>query len=390
MTRVVVYTVALMVACESHGSSAPNFGAIADPLELPAKAALAPLGNPAGESAPPPSARCKVVTKKVHGKKRRVRVCRKTPPKPTVPSAGTITVQIPVGKDAGPMAFGFGSLWVRNQSDATISRVDAQTNQVVATIPVGHGVGVITTGDGAVWTNNFDDDSVSRIDPETSTVTATISLGQDAAPATGIAITPGAVWVTGHHAGKLYRIDPATNAVIASIVIGPEGPNGAGSIQISRGALWVATGSSGFVLRVDPATDAVVARISVPCNGAPGAADDNAVWVSSGICRTAQGGAITRIDPETNTVVATVSQKDLGGYPIGLADGLGAVWAVVIGGPGLPGGLARIDPATNRVAARLNLPQRAGLIPDVAVAAGAVWVTDYDRLLRIQPVSSGK
>jgi virginiamycin B lyase len=329
------------------------------------------------------------VIKKVHGKKRRVRVCRKMPAKPALPSAGTITAQIPVGKDAGSIAFGFGSLWVRNQTDATVSRVDPQTNQVVATIPVGHGVGFIAAGEGAVWTNNFDDDSVSRIDPETNSVTATIDLGQDAAPATGIAITPGSVWVTGHHAGKLFRIDAATNTVVASIVVAPAGPNGAGSIQLSRGALWVATGfSGGFLLRVDPATGAVVARISVACNGAPGAADDTAVWVSSGICGQ---GSVTRIDPETNTVVATVSRNDLGGYPIGLADGLGALWGVVnrgrVGVNGEPDLLVRIDPATNRVAARLNLPQRAGLIPDVAVTAGAIWVTDYDQLLRIQPAS---
>jgi len=307
------------------------------------------------------------------------RLTRRSQP-PPFPSAGVITDQIRVGTDAGPIAVGFGSLWVRNQSDGTVSRVDPEAKQVVATIRVGHGVGGITAGEGAVWTNNFDDDSVSRIDPATNTATATINLGVDAAPATGIATTAGAVWVAGHHAGKLFRIDPTTNAVIASISVAPEGSNGPGSVRISRGALWVDAGTTaGSLVRVDPATNAVVATIKVPCNGAPGTADDQAVWVSSGICGK---GSITRIDPETNTVAATV-QKDLGGYPIGLASGLGSIWAV-IGGQGVPGGLARVDPQSNQVVAKLKLPQNTGLIPDAAVAAGAVWVTDYDRLLRVQ------
>jgi YVTN family beta-propeller protein len=311
------------------------------------------------------------------------RLTRAAKPPAPFPSAGVITAQIPIGRDGGPIASGFGSLWVRNQTDGTVSRVDPEANQVVATIPVGRGVGGIAAGEGAVWTANFDDSTVSRIDPDTNQVVATVSLGgtgSDAAPI-GVATTPGAVWVGGHHAGRLFRIDTQTNAVVASVAVGPAASSGPGGVEISQGDVWVAVSNTGSVVRVDPATNAIVATVNTgPCIGPPGAADNSAVWMSSGVCGT---GEITRIDPATNSVVATV-REDLGGYPIGLASGLGSIWAV-IGGQGMPGILARIDPQTNRVVGRVNLPQNTGLIPDVAVAAGAVWVTDYDRLLRIQP-----
>jgi DNA-binding beta-propeller fold protein YncE len=304
----------------------------------------------------------------------------KARPKP-MPAAGTITSRIRVGSDAGSLAFGFGSLWVRDQTDGTVSRVDPQTNNVVATIRVPFGVGGIAAGEGAVWTSNFEENSVSRIEPASNKITATVDLGPDGAPA-GVATTPGAVWVAGHHSGLLYRIDPQTNAVVASVAVGPAGSGGPAGVEVSAGAVWVVVHNASSVVKVDPATNAVVATMHLACVDGEGAADDDTdLWIPSGFCGS---GTVRRIDEATNTVVATVQEHLAGAWPIALAAGLGSIWAV--NGPSrFPDMLARIDPQTNRVVGRLALPQIVGTNPRIAVAEGAVWVTDSRLLLRVQP-----
>jgi virginiamycin B lyase len=302
--------------------------------------------------------------------------CRRK--KASLPLAGVVTNQIAVGRDAGPIAVGFGSLWVRNQSDGTVSRVDPATNQVIATIPVGRGVGRISVGEGAIWTANFGDGTVSRIDPDTNQVVATLTPGT---PGTdtglfGVATTPGAVWIGAHHAGQLYRLDPQTNAVVASITVGPAGAGGPSGIEISQGALWVNVPNISAVVRIDPATNAVVATITMPCTGEEGTADEAAVWVALGGCVSA---GIDRIDPQTNAIAATV-QNNLGGQTQAAATGLGSIWAVIF-----PDRLVRIDPQTNRVVASLRLPQATSGNADVAIAGSEVWVSDYNQLLRLRP-----
>jgi YVTN family beta-propeller protein len=49
------------------------------------------------------------------------------------------------------VATGFGSVWVTNYDDGTVSRVDPATNEVVATIEVGRHPDHIAAGEGGVW-----------------------------------------------------------------------------------------------------------------------------------------------------------------------------------------------------------------------------------------------
>jgi len=54
---------------------------------------------------------------------------------------------------------------VTNELDDTVSRIDPQENRVVETIAVGAGPGAITVGAGAVWVANNHDGTVTRIEP---------------------------------------------------------------------------------------------------------------------------------------------------------------------------------------------------------------------------------
>jgi YVTN family beta-propeller protein len=87
------------------------------------------------------------------------------------------------------------SAWSRRfrsgDGDDAVTRIDAASGSTT-TIPVGDGPSAIAVGAGAVWVVNRDDATVSRIDPETNEVVATIALAHRPA---GIAVSDDTVWV---------------------------------------------------------------------------------------------------------------------------------------------------------------------------------------------------
>ena len=116
-------------------------------------------------------------------------------------------------------------------SDAgpTLTRIDPARSAVAARIKVElrkpcpavpPGCGEAAAGNGAVWVSHSTDNTVSRIDPQTNGVIATIKVGSHP---DGIALSPSAVWVANSGDPSVSRIDPATNRVVATIRVGPVG-----------------------------------------------------------------------------------------------------------------------------------------------------------------------
>jgi YVTN family beta-propeller protein len=103
---------------------------------------------------------------------------------------------IAVGADPAAVALGFGSIWVANKGDGTVSRIQLGASGQparVRTITVGERPVDIAAGEGGVWVANARGHTVSRIDPATNRVTRTIDLHN---PPAGIAVGAGRVWVT--------------------------------------------------------------------------------------------------------------------------------------------------------------------------------------------------
>jgi len=357
---------------------------------------------------------CRVVRKKVHGKKKRVRVCHRakrptrhpqpppppppppTPPPPPPPLTGIgglhSTAAVPIlGTPVGGAA-GFGSVWVRTGTQ--LFRIDPAAGKVTATIndlpsSPDRFVEPVATGEGAVWTSNIAAGTVTRIDPATNKVVATIPvwptntgcLGDPtttcSAPDT-IATTPGAVWVVLHHEWQVVRIDPATNTVVARISIG-SGPAGQGpeGLASSSGAVYVAgndpgTGKS-FLKRIDPATNAIAPVVEIPDGaGCDAKATDGAyVWLEAGGC---DSGSLDEIDAASASIAAHV---DVGGPVFGLAVGAGSAWAATGNNE-----LLRIDPATHAITGRLQFPAGPGAW--MWWGNGAVWLGLQNVVYRIE------
>ena len=122
-------------------------------------------------------------------------------------------------------------------------RLDVAAPQTT-TISVGQEpVGIASTGD-AVWVANSGDGTVSRIDPETNEVVATIEVG--GAPEE-VAAHEFSVWVYDAESRKVVEIDPSSNEVVQEY--GNEWPEGTHlDLAVKRNkTLWMA----------DPATQTV-------------------------------------------------------------------------------------------------------------------------------------
>lgn len=127
----------------------------------------------------------------------------------------------------GPMAYGFGSLWVLGEE---LERLSPTTMRRIATVDLAGGLGGIATGVGSVWVTNDESGAVVRIDPQQEAVLRTYDVsGQPF----GVAVGAGAVWVASD-TGAVARIDPLTHEV-ETVAVGGAPRN----VAFAPGGVWI-------------------------------------------------------------------------------------------------------------------------------------------------------
>jgi YVTN family beta-propeller protein len=111
-----------------------------------------------------------------------------------------------VGNGPTAVLLAFGSIWVTNHLDGTVSRLDPSTGRVEALISVGDGPNALVAAGGSLWVANEFDDSISQIDPATNAREQTMPVGSAAA---SLAADGDGLWLavgasaTEHHGGAL-------------------------------------------------------------------------------------------------------------------------------------------------------------------------------------------
>lgn len=282
---------------------------------------------------------------------------------------------VKVGRAPVAVALTPGAVWVLDQGDGRLRRVDPQTSR-----PVGRGVRVgssplaLAAGESALWV--LDGRSgVTRVDPSTGR-----PLGRPVAVTdpNGIVAGAGGVWVSSRQGRTVTRIDPRTLRPDRPIRVGA----GPADLAVSGGVVWVAEADAGAVRRIDPATGAVSPPIKVAEEQVLALAGDEA-GVYAAVSKTALNDElfVVRLDPETQRP-AGEPVPITGGVPLRLAVGAGSVWTTDVGSrlPGTPrrgGALLRISGEQKRAAMRVA--SIAGRPSAVAVGRDDVWVTDSTR-----------
>ena len=129
--------------------------------------------------------------------------------------------------------FSDGKAFLTSPDTGEVFVVDAKTNTIVDTIKVGEGPRFISSGGGSVWVLNQDDGKVVRIDSVTKKVTASI----DAKLSGGggdITYGEGAVWVT-MPGIPVVKINAETNTVMKQY----KGYGMGDAIRVAYGSIWV-------------------------------------------------------------------------------------------------------------------------------------------------------
>jgi DNA-binding SARP family transcriptional activator/DNA-binding beta-propeller fold protein YncE len=288
------------------------------------------------------------------------------------PESNEIVDRIEVGLLPSAVATGAGNVFVLNQGETTVSKIDATTHRVTRTIPLTEtanevGATAIAFGHGAAWIGDGNAATVSRVDSAQVRSDPPVRIHpRFESDVLLIATDATAVWVVSARRSTIYKLDPVSTRTLSRARV-PATPIG---VAAGRGAVWMTSirpvrtpgtiATSGALTRIDPATLAVVSEASLPFTPSGLAVGFGAVWVAVN-----SQNAVLRIDPRTSSVETTIV---VGDGPNALAVGSDAIW--VVNAKGLT--LSRVDPKTNKVVATVRLSGTPGAI---ASGGGKIWVT---------------
>jgi len=203
------------------------------------------------------------------------------------------------------------TIYVTNEKDNTVSVINGQTNNVVATISVGNGpdgVGVNPETD-MIYVANWGNNTVNVINGQTNNVVAIISVGNEP-DAVGVNPTTDMIYVANWGNNTVNVINGQTNNVFQTISVGNE-PYAIG-VNPTTNMIYVANIADNTVSVINGQTSTVVQTINVgiyPTGVRVNPITDMIYVVNCG------NNTVSVINGQTSTVVATIS---VGNYPFGV------------------------------------------------------------------------
>ena len=265
--------------------------------------------------------------------------------------------------------------WLLNRAQ-TISLVDVTERSLVRTFGIpATPAGIAAASDG-LWVGDSANPSVLKLDTETARVVEKISTpplevvsawrtreGDPFLDAGQMILTERALWFLSGHA-TLTRIDARRGKVEARIR--HEGIPGAGPAYVAADAeaVWVYAPAGATLTRIDPETNEVVSSTELMASG-PMAAVFGSVWVAD-----IQNNQVLQLAPGSatgSTAPSVVRSVAVGGFPVGVAAGAGALWVAVADGT-----VAKVDPLSGEVTDTIMV---GGNLGGIYADEDTVWVT---------------
>jgi YVTN family beta-propeller protein len=272
-----------------------------------------------------------------------------------------VTRSFPVGREPRALAVAFGSIWVANYADTTVTRIDRTTGHT-STIPVyGHPTGIVAFRT-SIWVWTLEGLLVA-VDPRFDTSGHPIHLQAQAPNAGkvlgGIATGGGFLWAAAPPE-TVIRIDPADPSHFLPIVpdAGVQGP-----IDYRDGQAWVA--GSDKVFPIDAQTG--IARSTIPVGIARDlTVTDTDLWIVSGDASHigGVGPALRRLDLESRLIADTIV---VGRDAVSVTAAGGSIWVA----SGSDGTVSRIDPEHNRVVDSISVGESPTAL---AADENGVWI----------------
>jgi YVTN family beta-propeller protein len=124
-----------------------------------------------------------------------------------------------------------------------VVRIDPSTNQVTTSLTTGRWVHSLAADGALIWATNFRDGTLSVIDAQRPEVVATTPIGNRPG---GVAIGDGSLWVTPHRRNSLLRLDPSVNLEAAAA------PDVARTIDVESGTVYLRCSGDGSPTAIIP------------------------------------------------------------------------------------------------------------------------------------------
>ena len=272
------------------------------------------------------------------------------------PQTNKVVEVISVGQDPGQVAVAGDFVFVVNDVDETVSRVDLSSGRIRTISGLNTPLGLIAEGADGVWLGSRQAEEVVRLDAATAVVTDRIKL--EGLPPIFVAVGAGSLWVA-HALFEVSRVSLETGKLLKRFEVGQTPVE----VAYGEGAAWVVVNSATRVSRIDEADDSV---LPIQIGGGPSdvAVGFGSVWVTN-----VDERSVWRLDPVVGRTEAIVP---VGKLPWEITTGAGAVWVTNADS----GTVSRIDPKTNSVVATIELGYKPhGLV----VSGGALWVSVAER-----------
>ena len=259
---------------------------------------------------------------------------------------------IPIDGNPVAIAAGPAGVYVASEREGIVWRIDPRTRGVVRKRGAPYDVHDIAVGFGSVWLADGADGTVTRIDDHLREVKDIISLPgrQPGPPAFWIATGLGRVWVT--RGASVVEINPKNDHVIGQVAT----PRPAG-LAVGLGAVWVASGRR--FTRFEPGKPPV--RMSagpLPAAVLAPAIGQRSVW-------SIDYNALGEVSRISGGSLAFIRGR-LGRYPLDVAVDDHAAWTI-----DTQGMVTRIDPASNKAVDRI--PTAPTIRSALATADGMLW-----------------
>jgi DNA-binding SARP family transcriptional activator/streptogramin lyase len=274
------------------------------------------------------------------------------------PSTGKVLDVIKVGRQPVALAVVDDAVWVSNNEDETVTRVNLKTGHTDTVGGLRPPADLVADGKRHLWVTTGAYEQVTRIDMRTLHKDVVVPLAGNTFL---LGVGAGSLWVTVTppnlgDPGTVARINLETAKVERIFKVGPFPVD----VKVGQGAAWVTNGADASVSRIS-LRDGSVERIPIGLTPGPLAIAFGSLWIIAGEGR----DTVWRLNPETRQPDAVIK---VGKYPFNItADGRG-LWVALREA----GTIVRIDPRTDRVTRTVRL----GYKPQgMAVGDGALWVT---------------
>lgn len=267
-----------------------------------------------------------------------------------------VIATIPVGSPETPIAIG-NLLYVPNSDHGTVSVIDTRSNEVVATIPVGRRPLTPVAVGHLLYVPNSDDGTVSVIDTSSNEVVATIPVGER--PLTPVAVGH-LLYVPDNYGRTVWVIDTTLNEVVGRIRVGfqPTTPVAVGHL------LYVPNSQDNTISVIDTTLNQVVETIKVGAGPSTPVAVGHLLYVPN-----TGEDTVSVIDTTVNQVVDTIEVGRRPTTPVVVGDFLFVNSA---------DGISVIDTTSNKVVATIQItgsrPVAVGRF--LYVPCRAIWVID--------------